>query len=82
MHFMGWGTPFKVCEDAFHLHKSEECPDWMSKYFDDEGNFLLDLLMETICQEIEESIDAIFASAQKHKNMRNIYENIWNICVL
>ena len=74
MHFIGWGKPFKVCEDAFHLHKSEECPDLMSKYFD-HGHFLFDLFMDTICRAIEEGLEAIFTSAQNPENLFRVLTN-------
>ena len=75
MHFVGWGTPFMVCNDAFHLHKSEGCPDWMSNYFDTQGRFKLDLFMNTVCRAVEEGLDTIFASGENPKNLFRVLTN-------
>ena len=41
LHFKAWEDfpPFKICDEAFYLYKSEMCPKWMDKYFNSKEQF-------------------------------------------
>lgn len=84
IQFMEWESspPFKIRGDAFHLHKSDCCPNWMDIYFDFEGHFVLDDFMYDVCESVLESIGTIYANGRNpHRlKMREYGEDMDNTC--
>ena len=64
MHFTAWeaedSLPFEIRDDAFHLHKSQECPEWMVPYFDADCQFNLGKFSQDVCHAVDSSIDIIY----------------------
>ena len=75
VHFEGWEKPFKISGDAFHLHKSESCPEWMNPYFDSDNQFLFDKFINDICQTIADSLDFIFAASLNPQRLTRVQTN-------
>jgi hypothetical protein len=62
MTFLGFKEPpFKVNEnDPFHLIASDNVPDWMETYFDQDQQFILHKFMKDLLNAVSSCIDKIF----------------------
>ena len=77
VHFLGWEkcSPFKICDDAFHLYKSEMCPMWMDIYFNSKYQFELVSFLHNFCEAISSCCDIIFKEHLNPSNLVRIQSN-------
>lgn len=85
IHFLAWKQcpPFKIIQDAFHLYKTDTCPQWMDTYFDDSNKFVLEAFICRLCQDVEQALDIIYSSKQNPKRLSRQQTNedyITNSC--
>ena len=77
MNFKAWEKcpPFKICNDAFHLYKSDTCPKWMDIYFSSEYQFELESFIYDICQAVRTTIAIIYSKKLNPSRLAQVMSN-------